>query len=98
MQLLAVVRADVFAIQKKLPGGRRDQLEHGLAHRRLATAGLAHQCQRATGSQTQADPIDRTHVAHGSSQQALAHRKMHAQIVHFEHRRRSAPTMQRRRQ
>ena len=52
-------RADSRPSQITLPGGRRDQLQHGAAERGLAAAGLADDAQRLARRERRTDAVDR---------------------------------------
>ena len=62
------------------------QLHHGLTHRGLATARLAHQGQGAARCDGERNAIDRFHMPDRALQQTFANREPHAVIAHFQQR------------
>ena len=64
-QCLALQGGDVDAVEDDGAGGRRLEVEDGLAERGLAAAGLPDQAVGLTATDAQVDAVDGTHVADG---------------------------------
>ncbi len=72
------------AVEHDPAAGRRDELQKGLGHRGLATAGFADQRQRAARRQRERDAIDRAHLPDRALQETAPDREMHGEIAHLE--------------
>ena len=67
-----VVVRDVLAAQLDGSGGRLDQLQRGLAGRRLSASALAHEPQRLAPADGEGYAVDGVHLPHGAREHPLA--------------------------
>ena len=87
MQCRTASPDEIFIRQPNLPARWCNQLQQGLAHRRLAATGFTHQRQGTTGGNLQRNPVDRTNMPHRALQHASTNREMHLQILDTQQRR-----------
>ena len=83
-QLAARKNAQFAPFKLHFAAGRLDQLQDGLANRRLAATGFANQRQRAAAQQFERHAIDRFDMPHRALQDAAPDREMHAQVLDDE--------------
>ena len=67
---------DVFAMHADPTLGRLQELQHGAAHGRLATATLAHQTERLAAFDVEGNTVDRINLTGDAGEDALIDRKM----------------------
>ncbi len=93
LQLARVEVEERLALEADLAVGRRDQPQDDLAERRLAAAGLAHEAERLTFGDVEADPVDGANRAElADAEQAAADVEVLDEVLDLEQRRLGGPT------
>jgi hypothetical protein len=85
-QPAAVEPGQFQSVEPHAAGGRADQLQDALAHRGLATTGLADQRQRAATRYLQRHPVHGIDLAGHAPEHALVDGEMHLEAIHLQQR------------